>query len=68
MAIVMNMSSYEIERNPVESRHDRETSCFEWNSALASLNLQPVVSTGSKRKGMPAELATENVELFLQRI
>lgn len=68
MAIVMNMSSYEIERNPVEFRQDKETWRSEWNSALASLMLQPVVSTGSKRKGMPSELATVNVELFLQRI
>ena len=68
MAIVMNMSSYEIKHSPVESGYDKETLRSDWNPVLARLSLQPVVSTANKQRTMPAELATVNVELFLQRM
>jgi len=68
MAIVMNMSSYEIERSPVESEHGKETLCSKWNPALAQLHLQPLSSTHDKQRAMSADIATVNVELFLQRM
>ena len=68
MAIVMNMSSYEIERNSVEAEFGKETLCAEWNPALAQLSLQPYISTAIKQRAMPADLATVNVELFLQKM
>jgi hypothetical protein len=68
MAIVMNMSSYEIERGPVETEYGKEALCSGWNPALTQLHLQPSISTNGKQRAMPVDLATVNVELFLQRM
>lgn len=68
MAIVMNMSSYEIESDAVEAGYGKETLCSKWNPALTQLSLQPVISTAIKQRVMPADLATVNVELFLQKM
>jgi hypothetical protein len=68
MAIVMNMSSYEIERGSVEAEYGKEALCSGWNPALAQLRLQPFIASNDKQRTMPADLATVNVELFLQRM
>jgi hypothetical protein len=68
MAIVMNMSSYEIERSSVEAQYGENSWCSGPNPALAQLSLQPFISTAIKQRTMPADLATVNVELFLQRM
>ena len=65
MAIVMNMSSYEIERGPTEPVHVKDTLFEEWNQREVSLSLQQYVSLG-KLMSMPHHLATGDVELFLQ--
>jgi hypothetical protein len=68
MVIVMNMSSYEIERGTDEAECGKEALCSGWNPALAQLRLQPFISTKDKQRTMSADLATVNVELFLQRM
>jgi len=67
MAIVMNMSSYEIERDIVEAEYGKKALCSELNPALA-LSQQQFISTAIKQRAMPASLATVNVELFLQKM
>lgn len=67
MAIVMNMSSYEIERDPPEAGYDKRA-LYYWQNPAAQLSLQPLISTNHKQPSMPADLATINVELFLRRI
>ena len=67
MAIVMNMSSYEIERNPAEPGHDKRTLYFGQNP-VTGLSLQPYVSTNEKPNPMPTAFATVDVELFLRRM
>ncbi len=67
MAIVMNMSSYEIERDPAEVGCDKRALYFGQNPA-PGLSLQPYVSTNEKQNAMPADLATVDIELFLCRM
>jgi hypothetical protein len=67
MAIVMNMSSYEIERDPPEAGYDNRTLYYGQNPA-AQLSLQPLIATKHQQHRMPADLATVNVELFLCRM
>lgn len=67
MAIVMNMSSYEIERDvSIEAEYGDEIACAGWNPAVA-LACQQSVRT-EKRPTMPAELAKVDVEQFLQKM
>lgn len=65
MAIVMNMSSYEIERDPPEAVYDDQTLYYAQNPAT-QLGLQPLIST-TLQCSLPADLATVDVELFLRR-
>ena len=65
MAIVMNMSSYEIERDPAEAGGDKHTLHF-WQNPVPVPGLQPYVSTNNKHNALPADLATIDVELFLR--
>lgn len=65
MAIVMNMGSYEIERDPPDAGYDDRTLYYGQNPA-ARLSLQPLISTNHKQRSMPADLATVNIELFLR--
>jgi hypothetical protein len=67
MAIVMNMSSYEIERTPVESSDEKMTSSADSYRAINQIQLQQYVP--SKRQVIiTADLAKLNVENFLQRM
>jgi hypothetical protein len=67
MAIVMNMSSYEIERTPVEPSEAKMTSSAESYLAINQIELQQFVP--SKRQGIiTADLARLDVENFLQRM
>ncbi len=68
MVVVMNMSSYEIERGIVEAEYGKEDFCSGWNPSLTQLRLQPFISTKDTQRTLPADLATVNVELFLQRM
>lgn len=67
MGIVMNMSSYEVERDELmESEYGAEVMCTGWNPAVALACQQPVAA--GQRMKMPPGLATVDVELFLQKI
>jgi hypothetical protein len=68
MVVVMNMSSYEIERGTVEAEYGNEAVSSGWNPPLTQLRLQPFISTKDTQRTLPADLATINVELFLQRM
>ena len=61
MTIVMNMSNYKIEYRAVEKEH------ADWSPALARLELQPL-DLSKRQISMPSDLASINVELFLQRM
>ncbi len=67
MAIVMNMSNYEIERTSETIECDKRSMNNEWNPTLAQLNLQQYVPSKLYRS-MPADLATVNIEMFMQRM
>ena len=67
MAIVMNMTSYEIERDvSMETEYGDEIACTGWNPAV-SLACQQSIRT-EKRSTLPAELAEVDVEQFLQKM
>ena len=64
MGIVMNMSDYAIESGSADADYSEDVMYAEWNPAVALVcEQQSIVS-----KSMPAGLACENVELFLQRM
>ena len=68
MGVVMNMSSYEIERDSMEAEYGEEVMCAGWNPAVALICQQQMVVPTDKQMAMPADLATVNAELFLQRM
>lgn len=68
MGIVMNMSSYEIQRGLMETEYGDEVMCAGWIPAVALMcQLQPFVST-NKLATVPTDLATVNADLFMQRM
>ncbi len=68
MAVVMNMSSYEIERDPREAEYGEETMFAGWNPAVALVCQQQMVVPTGRQMSMPADLATVDAELFLQKM
>lgn len=68
MSIVMNMSSYEIEREEVPAEeYDDEVMCAGWNPQLALIGERPVAEI-DKHAGFPDALAYVNVDTFLQKM
>ena len=65
MAIVMNMSNYEIERTSETMVSDKSDLGNERRQMLAQLNLQPFVPS-KINSSMPAHLATVDIDTFLQ--
>ncbi len=68
MGVVMNMSSYEIERDSMEAEYGEEVMCAGWNPAVALVCQQQMVVPTDRQMEMPADLAAVNAELFLQRM
>jgi hypothetical protein len=67
MAIVMNMSSYEIEHDVSDgAEYADEIACSGWNPALTLACQQPAVP--EKHAAMPTELAHIDVDQFLQKM
>jgi len=63
--MIMNMSQGNIERDKsVTADYDEEIMCSGWNPVVALTQLVPE----DKHKSFPAELATENLELFLLKM
>jgi len=68
MDTVMNMSTYEIEHSLMETEYGDEVMCAGWIPAVAQMcQLQPFVSA-DKPTTIPADLATVNADLFMQRM
>ncbi|MDH4284783.1 MAG: hypothetical protein OEV35_05645 [Gallionellaceae bacterium] len=68
MGIVMDMSSYEIERDPLDVEYSEEVMCSGWNPAINLMCQQVMVGSASSKSSMPAELAMVDAELFLQKM
>ncbi len=68
MSVVMSMSSYEIERDPVETEYGEEVMYAGWNPAVALVCQQQMAIPLNVHMSMPAELATVDVESFLQKM
>ena len=68
MGIVMNMSSYEIERDSMEVEYGEEVMCASWNPAVALVCQQQPFVPANEPMNVPTDLATVNAELFLQRM
>jgi hypothetical protein len=69
MGIVMNMSSYEIERNDaVEAEYGEEVLCSGWNPAVALACQQHALPTADSKMAMPSSLAAMDAEAFLQKM
>ncbi|MBI5006481.1 MAG: hypothetical protein HZB95_05080 [Nitrosomonadales bacterium] len=66
MTIVMNMSSYEIERETEAAEaYGDEVMCAGWNPQLELVGEH---ARASARGKMPGELATADVETFLNKM
>ena len=65
MGVVMDMSSYEIERS--ETEYGEEVLCSGWNPAL-NLACQQIPQTEAEHGKLPPSLATVDAETFLQRM
>ena len=64
-SLVINMSLGTVEQDAeVETEYSREVQYAEWNPALTLVQLVPE----QKWDSMPAELATVDAELFLQKM
>lgn len=69
MGVVMNMSSYEIERDDaMEAEYGNEVLCSGWNPAIALACQQHTVSGAGRQMTMPSSLATVDAEMFLQQM
>ena len=68
MAIVMNMSGYEVERALVApGEYDDEVMCAGWNPQLATIGNEPVGRMDG-HVAFPAELANVDADAFLQKM
>ena len=68
MSTVMDMSSYEIERDPLDVEYSDEVMCSGWNPAVNLMCQQVMVESQGRKLTMPAELAMVDAELFLQKM
>ena len=68
MGVVMNMSSYEIERDSMEAEYGEEVMYAGWNPAVSLVCQQQVVVPTDREMSLPADLAMVDAELFLQKM
>ena len=68
MSIVMNMSSYEIEQDPVENEYGEEVMYAGWNPVIALTCQQQQLVPDGKQAAMPTDLAMVDAELFLKKM
>jgi len=69
MGVVMNMSSYEIERNDaMAEEYGEEVLCSGWNPVVALACQQYSLPESGRQMGMPSSLATVDAETFLQQM
>jgi hypothetical protein len=68
MAVMMNMSSNEIECDPMKAEYGEEAMCAGWNPAVALVCQQQMLVPTDSQMTMPADLVTVDAESFLQRM
>jgi hypothetical protein len=69
MGIVMNMSSYEIERDDaMEAEYGEEVLYSGWNPAVALACQQHALYRTDRQMAMPPILAAVDAEVFLQKM
>lgn len=68
MGIVMNMSSYEIERDTNDAEYGDEVAYSGWNPAVALMCQQVAAESAARQATMPASLAMVDAEAFLQKM
>jgi len=69
MGVVMNMSSYEIERDDaMEAEYGVEVLCSGWNPAVALACRQHTPPRTDNHMTMPSSLTAINAEAFLQKM
>lgn len=69
MGVVMNMSSYEIERDEaMRVEYGDEVLCSGWNPAVALACQQHALPATGRQMTMPPSLATADAEAFLQKM
>ena len=68
MGIIMNMSSYEIERDSAETEYDEEVLYAGWNPSVPLLSPHQFYGATHNQEAGSICLAQENVDLFLDRI
>ena len=68
MRIVMNMSSYEIERDSMENEYGGEAVYAGWNPVAALACQQQQHMPGNRQSAMPTDLAMVDAELFLKKM
>ena len=68
MGVVMNMSSYEIERDSMEAEYGEEIMYAGWNPAVSLVCQQQMVVPTDREMSMPVDLAMVDAELFLQKM
>ncbi len=68
MAIVMNMSGYEVEREVVVAEeYGDEVMCAGWNPQLALVS-ERSAAAADKQEAFPRELANADADAFLQKM
>ena len=69
MGVVMNMSSYEIERDDaMEAEYGAEVLCSGWNPAVALECQLHLLAATNPQMAMPSSLAAVDAEVFLQKM
>lgn len=68
MGVVMNMSSYETERDSMELEYSEEVMYAGWNPAIALVCQQQRIAPSNSQATMPPDLATLDAESFLQKM
>ena len=69
MGVVMNMNSYEIERDDaMEAEYGEEVLCSGWNPAVTLACQQHKLTWTDRHMTMPSSLAIVDAEGFLQKM
>lgn len=69
MTIVMNMSSYAVEKtSPTHTDYDDEVMCAGWNPQLELAARQHIATLMDRHAVLPASLAMVDAETFLQKM
>ena len=68
MSIVMNMSSYEVERDSMEAEGSEEAGYKNWSTPVALMCQQQLFAPSGRQMTIPIDLVAVDAELFLQKM